>query len=342
LKHPQSSDSEDLFGHFAGRFERYLIGAMERAGLASTNSLDENIALLGKANHEELRRVLNAARADTVGAAVPENRAGDRIAAYKHFVVDHLRTPSDTALLFHDVLYRLKVGDEIMSPLRVFVSDKELVKLYVAGVIGDAYNVPILSVLRTAEEIERYDFPTRCCIKPTHASGTVLIRRAGEPIDIEWVKSWLLMSYYRSSREGNYQSLEPKVMVEPLVFDSDSNADYRLYCFSGSVRMIGVDTDRSEKGKLRRSILDTSWKKLPFTMKYPPPDIPVSKPDNLSEMIRVAEKLASNFGLIRIDLYSNGSRCLVGEITNIPGGGHGRFIPAQGEAVASEILFGKA
>ena len=56
----------------------------------------------------------------------------------------------------------------------------------------------------------------------------------------------------------------------------------------------------------------------------------------------VAEKLSAYFGLVRVDLYSDGETCMVGEITNCAGNAGARFFPRSGERRASEIIFGTA
>jgi hypothetical protein len=40
-------------------------------------------------------------------------------------------------------------------------------------------------------------------IKPTHLSGTVILRRDGEALDFDEIESWFDKNYYRSSREAN-------------------------------------------------------------------------------------------------------------------------------------------
>src|SRR5688572_32797965 len=106
--------------------------------------------------------------------ALPHNRAGDKLASYARFVATHRRFPSD-GKLFNDVLFKIKTSDEILDPLRVFVSDKEFVKLYVKAVVGEQYNIPTLAVLRSVQDVDNYDFPASCCIKATHASGRVIL-----------------------------------------------------------------------------------------------------------------------------------------------------------------------
>lgn len=101
---------------------------------------------------------------------IPYNRAGDRLITLWQFVYAHKRFPNSSNG-FNDVLYRIKTTDEILEPLRVFVTDKELAKLFIAATIGPEYPVPTLAVLKSPEEIDAYDFPDNCCIKPTHSSA---------------------------------------------------------------------------------------------------------------------------------------------------------------------------
>ena len=44
-------------------------------------------------------------------------------------------------------------------------------------------------------------------------------------------------------------------------------------------------------------------------------------------MIRVAEKLASDFNFVRVDLYNVNGKIVFGELTFYPGSGYGKFTP---------------
>lgn len=237
----------------------------------------------------------------------------------------------------NDVLYRIKTGDEILDPLRVFVTDKELVKIYVKAVVGDGYNVPTVDVIRSAGDVDGYDFPADCCIKPTHASGRVILRRGGAPVDTKRIRSWFGLNYYLVDREANYKTLKPKVIVEPLVFENANIEDYKFFCFNGVPRFIQVDIDRYVDHK--RKFFDTDWNDLGFSITYPRSEAPLERPGNLAEMLEVASKLSSAFSLVRVDLYSDGERMLVGEITNCSDSARGRFIPSTAEKDISDLLF---
>jgi len=269
---------------------------------------------------------------------IPETRWGDKLISFMHFLWRHRRLPTKK-LLFNDVLYRIKTTDEIIDPLRVFVSDKEFVKLYVKAIVGDDFNVPTIRVLHTIEEVLSYKFPSNCCIKPTHLQGAVILRKQDQPIAFEEIARWFKSTHYQVNREANYKSLRPKVIVEPLIFDSDNLTDYKIFCYGDAKpQLIQVDVDRHIEHT--RKFFDAGWNELPFSLFYPPSSRRLEKPRNLDKMLWVASSLGRHFGFVRVDLYSNGEQCLVGEITNCHGNASERFTPQSAEMLASSMIFG--
>jgi hypothetical protein len=268
---------------------------------------------------------------------IPENRLGDRIFSFFQFVLRHKRLPGKSPL-FNDAYYRLKTSDELFDPLRVFVTDKEFLKIYVKSVIGGEYNVPTLAVLRNQLEVDRYEFPATCCIKPTHYARKVIIRKNGEPINLGEIKRWFSLNLYKVIREVNYKHLKPKVMVEPLVFGDANIMDYKIFCCQGTPRLIQTDIDSHTKHT--RKYFDCNWKELDFSLCFERSHETLARPDNLDQMLAIAAKLSASFPLVRIDLYSDGKQCLVSEITNCHGNVAERFIPLDAEAAASRIIFG--
>lgn len=269
---------------------------------------------------------------------LPEVDWLDRGIARFDFWVFHCRLPSRRRRTFNDMFWHVRGTEEILDPLRVFISDKELVKLYVKAAAGEEYNVPTIAVLRDMEAVRTFGFPPDCCIKPTHGSGQVILRRDAAPIDYDEIASWFDMNYYRGRREQNYRTLRPKVIVEPLIFDMDRLADFKIFCWQGEPRLIQVDMDRHTNHT--RKYYDTQWREQPFSLAHPIYAGTIERPRNLDTMLGVAAKLSSRFSLVRIDLYTDGARCLVGEITNCQANALERFEPASGEEIASQILFG--
>ena len=116
---------------------------------------------------------------------LPKNKLGDDVVAYIGFLQTHHRFPLAKRRLINDELYRVKTGTEIENPLRVFTTDKEYVKKYVKTIVGDRHNVETIEILRSKADIDGYEFPKRCCIKPTHTSGKFIIRSDGEDLPLK-------------------------------------------------------------------------------------------------------------------------------------------------------------
>ena len=327
-----SMTDDAVFERFVAAFDEELTAALRRRGLPGSSSRDENIAAVGGVDHEALNRALGIAHARIVGPKVPLDRLGDRLCAYMLYVLNHHRTPTDR-LLLNDVLYRIKTTDEIVDPLRVFVSDKELVKLYVKATVGDRYNVPTLAVLRSPEEAATYRFPDDCCVKATHGSGMTIFRRGGSAVDLRVIREWFASNYYVAGREANYRDLRAKVIVEPILADRPDDLNYKIFCWRGEPRLVQVGL--IQKTHDPRRYFDTRWTEIDGAQGHA-----LSAPARLDEMLWLARELSRPFGLVRIDLYALPAAALVGEITNCHWSASDRFRNYAFEQRLSQIVFG--
>lgn len=52
-------------------------------------------------------------------------------------------------------------------------------------------------------------------------------------------------------------------------------------------------------------------------------------PDNLTDMIKVAEELSKGFKFLRVDLYNVEDKIYFGELTFYPAAGMGAFVPEE-------------
>jgi len=269
---------------------------------------------------------------------LPTTDWGDKLFATALFYISHGRLPRNQ-FLFNDFMYHMKASGELKNPLRVFVSDKEFVKMYVKARVGDAYNVPTLAVLRSAEEVDAFEFPADCCIKATHGSKQIIICRGNQKPDTTSIKTWLTHNYYKGTRERNYKTLNPKVIVEPIIFNGCQILDYRFFCLHGRVKFILVDVGTGSDD-IRRAAFDTTFNQLDFSIRYPRPECALEKPEAWGDMLEVAEMLSEPFAFIRVDMYAHGPSFYVGELTNCHANAGSPFFPAEGEVVASRLLFG--
>lgn len=268
---------------------------------------------------------------------IPQTRSGDHLVALLRFLRAHRRWPSD-ALLFNDVLHRLKTSRAVFAPEKAFTSDKYLVKLYISAVLGKEACVPTLAVLESRTAVDSFVFPRRCVIKPSHSSGQIILRKEGESISLKAIKQWFSIDYYKSSREANYKFLRPRIIVEPLIFDSANIDDVKFFCVNGIVRLIQTDFDRHTEHT--RRLYDRDWNDLNCSLGYPLAPKTRPRPANLDELIDAAERLARLFDFVRIDMYTNDDTFFVGEITHCHGNAEEVFFPPEAEVSVSRLLFG--
>jgi hypothetical protein len=268
--------------------------------------------------------------------SLPRNRFGDWLFGALLFWRWHGRWPKRRGGTINDILFRLKNSAESLQPLRVYISDKEQLKLHVRARLGEAFNVPTLAILRSPAEAEAFDFSARCVIKPTHMSGSVILRMAGEPIDRGLIASWFSENFYDYSRERNYRGLKPKVIVEPFAFDQNWPDAFRVFCRAGKARLLHANIDRP--GSLTRSFFDRDWTPLPiFSSDRRSGDFP--RPANLALMLQAAETLARDFDFIRVDLYSDGEAVKVSELTNFPFSAMFPFASPESEELATRMIY---
>lgn len=268
---------------------------------------------------------------------LPRNRFGDWLFGAILFRRWHGRWPKRRGGTINDAMFRLKNSAEIVRPLRVYASDKEQLKQHVRARLGEAFNVPTIAILRSPAEVSTFDFPARCVIKPTHMSGAVILRMAGEPIDRDLIAGWFSVDFYDYARERNYRGLTPKVIVEPFVFDQNWPDAFRVFCREGKARLLHANIDRP--GSLTRSFFDRDWRPLPiFSKDRSVADF--SQPANLDLMLHVAETLARDFDFIRVDLYSDGESVKVGELTNCPFNALFPFASRESEELATRMIYG--
>lgn len=244
---------------------------------------------------------------------------------FGHFA--NVRNPKS----FNEHLMKRKCSDDMRHPLRAFTADKEFVKVYVRGKLGDGYTPEILAILRTDDEVDAFDFPERCAMKPTHGFNDVVILngRAITPADRTCMKRWLKENYFHRGREPQYNHLEPKVMVEAFIGDgSQVPIDVKVYCVNGTAKFLEVDVGRFED--LKRDLYDMDGEPIEVEFLFPRTGRAMPFRDLLPELWRVAEDLSEGFSFVGVDMYIHDGQILVGELTSTPENCNATFNPPEG------------
>ncbi len=272
---------------------------------------------------------------------LPMNRFGDFLWAYLIHRVrfgkfPHLKGPGR----FSEHLLRIKLSDDGKNPLRVQVSDKELVKDYVRDKLGEGFTPNTLAILHSKEDLRSYSFPKICIIKPTHAAGKFILHSSdSNEINYSEIDSWFDTNYYYAAREPNYRSLVPKVIIEELIVEPGRQVprDYKFFCFHGVPAFIAIQQDRMEGLKI--NYYSTNWVELNFCRcEYERSSSYVDRPKKLEQMLEIARILSKDFSFIRVDLYQIGEKTLVGELTNFPDACTSRFTPESADYAAGRLF----
>ena len=235
------------------------------------------------------------------------------------------------------------------NPLHITVTDKYNVREYARS--KAVKTAKLLFESNNPQAIPFLKLPSNYIIKMNHGSGwnilsfnsrLYLFRDGAELVNpdgsyvnentvhryrltqeqaINLCSGWIKRRY--SKREWAYQHIVPRIMIEELLVSKDNRElkDYRLYTFYGEVKAILVDSPLYRRNR-ENVFFDPDWKEIKLT-KYdekPPHPLP-EKPDNLEEMIDVAQRLGKNIDFARIDLYDTTQGVVLGEVTVYPDGG---------------------
>lgn len=221
---------------------------------------------------------------------------------------------------FNEKLQWLKLYDR--KPIYSTMVDKYEVKKYVADAIGEEYIIPTLGVWDNFDEIDFDALPEQFVLKCTHDSGGLIICRDKNSLDKDAAKEkidrCLKRNYYWHGREWPYKNVRPRIIAEKYMEDSATQElrDYKFFCFSGEMKVMFIASERyNEKTETRFDFFDRQFQHLDFRNGHPNADIPPAKPEKFEEMCVLAEKLARDIPLLRVDFYEVNGEIYFGELT---------------------------
>lgn len=232
-------------------------------------------------------------------------------------------------------LYKMKYRNPAMCQC----VDKYEVHKYVEGKgLCDILN-KIYGVYDKAEEIDFSSLPNKFVAKTTGGGGgeNVAVVRDARSIDLEELRKklhlWQQDMGASYGREWAYDGIKVnRIIIEELLED-DANIDgsiddYKMMCFNGKFRSLWIDKARYSDH--HRGFWDENLNFLSNV--YSDHDtfvVPPVLPDNMDEMIKIAEKLSEDFPYARVDLYNIKGIIRFGEITFYPWSGYVKFTPDE-------------
>ncbi|EEA02710.1 hypothetical protein BH160DRAFT_2015 [Burkholderia sp. H160] len=241
--------------------------------------------------------------------------------------------------LTHPVTFNEKILQRNLhpDPRYIGLTDKLLVREYVARKIGDEHLIPLIAA-PDAFTPDVFDaLPNAFVMKANHGSSFVEVVRNKSDTSFEKLKKladqWLHTDFYYVARERHYRMIEPRIFFEQLLLDQRGQipADFKLHCFGGRpgrpIIYILVISDRFGDAT-HGDVYDIDWNHLDIAIgDYKRSAAPAPRPRHLQAVLDVAERLCEDFDYVRVDLYAPDDRVYFGELTFTPGAGVLPFTP---------------
>lgn len=237
---------------------------------------------------------------------------------------------------FSEKLQWLKLHDR--KPEYTKLVDKYECKKIIAEKIGEEYVIPTLGVWDRFDDIDFDSLPQQFVLKCTHDSGSVILVKDKEKLDIPAAKrkleKALKKNYYYSGREWPYKNVPPRILAEERISEGAPD-DYKFYMFQGEMDSVMVCTDR-DSGNTQYRFYDRDWNRLYYQKPELESEGDVARPACYPEMIEIAEKLSKDFVHVRVDLYNVGEKVYFGELTMFDQSG---FVPEYTDE--RNLIFGQ-
>ena len=219
----------------------------------------------------------------------------------------------------------------------VELADKYKVRKYIESLGLENILVNLYAVWYSHEEVDFNSLPDRFIIKANNGDGKgtnkIIDKKTLTPQTLEryrkMIAEWLSRKNIGALHaEPHYKDMTPCVIAEEVLEleeGESSLTDYKLWCINGRCEYIWVCRDRSAGGNSARVLTyDRDWIAHPeisvFNSDYLQGE-PIAKPENLMDMIRIAETLSEGFPILRVDLYNVRGKIYFGELTFTSQGG---------------------
>lgn len=247
---------------------------------------------------------------------------------------------------FNEKIQWIKLYDS--TPIKTRLTDKYLVREWVAKKIGEKYVIPLLGVWDRFDAIDFESLPKTYALKANHGCGWNFLVGANTVPDYSKMRNafatWLQTNYaFVDGLELQYKDIVPLIIAEEHIDNEETGLnDYKVWCYHGSPLYIQYLANR--KTRLQMRFYDTDWHPLPFCntstksseLRYAQP---IAKPSNLEELLSLSAELSKDFCYVRVDFYrlDDGS-IKFGEMTFTPFSGACYWHPEEYDQKLGSML----
>ena len=231
---------------------------------------------------------------------------------------------------------------EKLQYLRLFVYPKMSLVSKCAGRVGvreylkekgfESILIPICGVFDKFDDIDFDKLPNQFAMKCSHGCAMNYICYDKSKINKSELRKkfnkWLKTNYGKKTVELHYSPIKPQIIIEELMLENNKlPTEYKIHVFNGVAKNLYVVTSRGVDIRYNNYYIDwtpfdgsqfNGWKKT---------DYPLTKPNNFSEMVKIAEELGKDFPFVRVDLYNINGKMYFSELT---------FTPAKGTLILDD------
>ena len=249
----------------------------------------------------------------------------------RYFATFHKLPDLKNPQTFNEKLLYMKLFTD--TKLWTRLADKYLVRDYIKEKGLEQYLIPLIGVWKDVNDIDFDALPNSFIFKANNGVGKseFLMVRNKTSLNVEEAKKFLDELLKRKhvgvlSGEPHYKDIPPRIIAEkllPSVEGEKSPVDYKVFCFNGKAEFIRTYSNRDKDGA-DVATYSTEWKPMPEVdrgeARYHAGK-QIAKPENLEEMVQVANELSKPFPFVRVDLYNINGKIYFGELTFTPLGG---------------------
>ena len=231
-----------------------------------------------------------------------------------------------------------------VTPEMTRLSDKYLVRDFVAEKIGEKYLIPLLGAWDRFDDINFDLLPDRFALKTNHGSETNIIVEDKSKLDKkdarEKFKFWMGINFaFQFGYQLQYRDIKRKIIAEEFIENGGNDLfDYKIHCFDGKPAYIEVIGGRKQSA--REIYFDTDWNPVDFyDAVFPRYEKIPAKPECLDELLKLAATLSEGWNYVRVDFYvlDNGD-IKFGEMTFTPGSGQYTWNPPEADLFMGEKI----
>jgi len=251
---------------------------------------------------------------------------------------------------FKEVSYNYEINlrkfsyNNLLFPI---ITNKYLVREYVANTIGEQYLVPLLNVFSKPKDFLNSKLSYPCIIKTSSGSGSrnfLILNSLNEKKDFPLKKALtneFYIDYGYSFCETWYSKTSKYIIVEKLLeFDYQRDYEIKVYIFNHknySDFIFRVIKDRTLNKT--SSFYDQNWNFLNITYNNGKSHNPIDKPLFLDEIKNLSIKLTKGINFARVDFMIVNSKIYFREITLADTSGYIKFSPSSFDHYFGSLIF---